>query len=194
MRTYFVLIIMTLALHGCASFKRPSHLQKQITIVHISQSVYLDVSKAWPLTSQGKYLQKVSTTVKGKTHSFSVHITIENEKLEAIAFDDVLGRLYHLSWTPNELSWESSKNLPNQLKPEHIIADFLLTYLPKSYLTQLIEGAEIFESGDIRLVKNNQTVLRKIIRQQNIGGMWQKVIIDNPQIMYSLDIESVRLS
>jgi hypothetical protein len=106
---WFILGLLNLALAGCAT--NSIEKKENQKTVQVSKTAYLNLNQSWPQSS-GVYLQKVTTTVQGKPFTFSVHITLNKEKLEAIAFNDIYGRLYHLIWTPENISWNSSPHIP----------------------------------------------------------------------------------
>jgi hypothetical protein len=176
--------------------KKSSESQYQMPLhqVSINPWVKLNTVKLWPLKNFGTYLQKVTASVKGKKHTFSIHLTLNAEMLEAVAFNDMAGRLYTLQWTPQSVCWEGSSYIPECIKPENIIADFLLVHLPVNQLQGVLQGAIVFE-GPVgfkltRVIKNNQ-VLRSITYSNPIGKMWGQVTIENPEIGYKLDIQTV---
>jgi len=193
--------ILPFTLIGCIEMNKPAlktdSLQKEVQVVPVSKTSHLRLSKAWPLKNQGTYLQKVSTTIQGETQSFSVHLTLEDQKLEAIAFNDAFGRLYHLIWTPITLSWDGSDHIPNTLQPDSIIADFLLSYLPLKQLQTVLEGAQVREEKrnkeSVRWIESQSSVLRKIHRYNSMEYLWEKVTIHNPEVGYQLDIQTVPL-
>lgn len=193
-----VVLLITLFMMGCAS--TPNRLKEEITAVPISRDANLNITHLWPLAMQGSYLQKIQTTIKNRqgtqTHAFSVYLTVDQQKLDAIAFNDISGRLYQLTWIPDYLVWTRSTYIPATLKPENIIADFLATHLSIAQLNANLSGATAQEHIDqtikVRVLKNNTGVLRKIIYSKPEGHLWKNVIISNPQLGYSLVIQTVR--
>jgi hypothetical protein len=192
-KVYFLIVLLALILIGCASNTVETGEVEQT--VPISKTSHLCLMKSWLIKNQGTYLQKIKATMAGKQHTFSVHLTLGQQKLEAIAFNDVYGRLYHLIWTPEKISWTASENISEFLRPEYIIADFLLTHLSLEYLKTALEGAEVREEEEsarnVRMIENKGATLRKIYRSTSIGYLWEKITIQNPEVGYELDIETV---
>lgn len=194
------LIFFTLStIMGCASTSPP--LQKNISSVPVAQNVNLDLTHISLQEMQGSYLQRIKTTIKNKQggtqeHIVSVYLTVGAKKIDAIAFNDVAGRLYQLTWTPNELMWARSKYVPATLKPENIIADFLLTHLSLSQLNAALSGAIAEEKIDkqtkVRVIKSDGDILRVIKYSQPLKNIWQEVVLINPQWGYTLDIQTVK--
>jgi hypothetical protein len=168
----------------------PAHLSQ----VSVGSTAVLQVANIWPLQNKGSYLQKITASAMGKRHSFSVHLTLDDDMLEAIAFADMAGRLYSMKWTPESVHWEGSSYIPPMIKPENIIADFLLVHLPTEQLHSVLQGAQIFEqdanNGKTRIVKGRE-VIRKITCRNPIGNIWGYVVIENPIIGYKLEIQTV---
>jgi len=186
-----LIVLAAIALVGCAgtrfSEKPPSEFP-------VSKSAKLNTSKVWPLKMKGTYLQKITATAKGKQQSFSVHLTLDDWMLEAVAFNDMAGRLYNMQWTPDNVYWDGSPYIPSMVKPEYILVDFLLAQLPINQLQSILKGARVVEQGiqggKTRTVYDDK-VLRTINYKNPIGSMWGNVIIDNPGIGYRLDIQTV---
>jgi hypothetical protein len=191
-----ILLIALLSL-GCASTEIVA--KKNIATVSLSADTRLIVSRVQPLAIQGAYLQKIKTTFKDKQniqeHSFSVYLTVAAEKVDAIAFNDISGRLYQLTWTPNQLTWIRSKYIPKALKPENIIADFLATHSSIKQLNASLLGAKasetLYKQAKVRIIENNSGILRSITYTHPAQSLWQNIRIENPQLGYTLDIQTV---
>ncbi len=186
-----ILLLFTLSLTGCATQQTAP---ERVTLVSISQTAKLNTMQAWPLKNKGSHLQQVTATANGEKHTFSVYLEIHDRKFEAVAFNDVTGRLYSFTWTPESVSWEASPLIPAEIMPENIIADFLMAHLPLAQLQSALMGASVTELGDgkhvVRTVKNKDTI-RKITYLQKNGNIWGHLIVENPQIGYKLDIKTV---
>jgi hypothetical protein len=155
------------------------------------QSIALDLKKVWPLTESGEYLQQIKINAQDKQYEFFVHLTITKNKLYAIAYNNMFGRLYNLTWTPTVMVWEYNKYIPMRLQPDNIVLDFLLCNLPLDVLQIAINGAKATDLLNVRLIKNNQVVLREIYRQNKIGNLYKETVINNWQAGYSLYINTV---
>lgn len=150
----------------------------------------------------GTYLQKVTTKAQGQEFTLTVHLSIENQKIEFIALNDIYGRIYHLVWTPDQLIWEASEHLPETVRPEHIILDFLLIHLPNDDLKTLLaaqgnrvqQKAAPYPEKGTRLITEGNTILRDIKRDNQQGIFWKMVTLHNPKYDYTLHIETVQLS
>lgn len=202
----FSLVLATAFLTGCAGTRSTSHDSRIVTTpvpvkknplheVSISPSATLDLAGIWPLEYNGNYLQKIKATAKGKKHSFSMHLNLDETTLEAVAYNDFVGRLYTLKWSENDVIWESSSYVPEIIKPENIIADFLLIHLPIEHLQNRLRSAivseELTETGKTRIIRNND-ILRTISYREPLGNLWKNVVIDNPVYDYKLVIETVK--
>lgn len=191
MQKLLLIIILAFCLNSCAS----THFMKSPpSQIPISRSVNLDTDNVWPLTIQGTFLQQITCTAMGKKQSFSVHLTLEDMMMEAIAFNDVAGRLYRLHWTPGNVNWEGSKYIPSVIKPENILLDFLLVHLPADQLGKVLKGAHVHENdnnyGKTRIIQGSN--FRRTIYYSNpMGAMWGHVVIENPIVGYKLEIQTV---
>jgi hypothetical protein len=122
---------------------------------------------------------------------------LEDQKLEAIAFNDIYGRLYHLTWTPEKINWECAETFSETLRSENIITDFLLAHLSSEDLHAALLNAELQETWNgnenIRLITSPSEILRRISREGSLGYLWERIRIHNPEMGYELDIQTVTL-
>lgn len=186
-----LILFITLSLIGCTRTRFP---QERPYLALANPTVNLQTAHVWPLAFKGSYLQKITATAKGKKHTFSVYLNLNEQMLESIAYTDMTGRLYKLKWTPEHIIWEGSRYIPSIIKPENIITDFLMIHLPAKELEGLLRGARVFENsegtGKTRIVKVNE-VIRRITYSKPLGKMWGHVIIENPVLGYKLAIQTV---
>ncbi len=197
MRSFWIGLYASLFLIGCVAANTSLYKSSDMVVItsHPSivadQGVNLDLKKVWPLTENGKYLQQIRINVQAQQYEFFVHLTITKNKLYAIAYNNMFGRLYNLTWTPTVMVWEYNKYIPMKLQPDSIILDFLLCNLPLDVLQIAINGAKATDLPNVRLIKNNQAVLREIYRQNKIGNLYKETVINNWQAGYSLHINTV---
>jgi hypothetical protein len=182
----FSLMLTTLLLFGCQTM--PQELpQRPVSL--------LNVDEIFPSHLHGTYLQKITTTANGQEHTFTVHLNLSQQKVDFVAFDDIYGRLYHLVWTPENKVWQACEHVPATMRPEHIMEDFLLVHMPVASLKSSLQGASVREQGGVRqnwlYIENGPDLLRKIHCSGPMGTMWQHVTIENPQMGYKLDIQTV---
>ena len=190
--------IVFITLVGCsqvptADLTDLSHNKASTQTMQVSQGVYLNVDKIWPLSStSGAFLQRVKATAGGQENVLTVHITQTPDYLNFVAFNDIIGRLYALTWTQDKTTWDASDHIPETMIPENIIGDFLLVHLDLDTLNQNLIGAYVVDRGDVRtLYATDHKILRQITRHHFKDGIWQNVTIENPLLKYRLDIETV---
>lgn len=194
---YCLLSLLLLNVSACSWLKKTS-VEKDISAIAIDRQTKLDTRHLFPLTMQGEYVQKITTTVKQQHHTFSVYLMITPQQLQATAFNDIAGRLYQLTWQAGHIRWVQSRHIPKALKPEYILADFLLANLPLPQLKDALKGARVYEKingqNKVRVIISQLTVLRTIQYSKPLGSLWQHVIINNPQLDYTLDIQTAPAS
>lgn len=192
--SYCLLLLSFIGLAGCSWFKKTS-VDRHVTTLPIARQASLDTRHLFPLAMQGDYLQKIKTTVKQKQYTLSVYLTLEPNRLQATAFNDIAGRLYQLTWQPSRIHWTGSRYVPKALKPEHIVGDFLLANLPLAQLKNALHGARVYEKtmgqNKVRTIISQLAVLRTIHYSKPLGPLWQHTVINNPQLDYTLDIQTV---
>lgn len=179
-------------LSGCVT---PVEQPATLTTVPVSQTVSLTTNKAWPMVQTGTYLQQVTGTAGDEKHTFSILLTLDAETFDAIAYNDIAGRLYHLKWKPNGLAWEANPHIPKVIRPENILADYLLVHLPLKELNESLQGAEAKEQtiGGFRTRTISDGEVVRIIKYADPKDkIWGRVTIENPQYNYVLDIRTVK--
>ncbi|AIK96374.1 DUF3261 domain-containing protein [Candidatus Odyssella acanthamoebae] len=192
----FFLTSACLMLSNCSSLlpelRSELPLQKPTDkVIELAPGVQMQLANVWPLKGQGTYLQRIKSSIGQQQYTLTVHITLEPTKLEFVAFNDMMGRLYSLKWTPDQTLWEASDYIPDTMRPENIIGDFLLVHLEIDQLKANIKGADVIEHGNERIIQTPSGIVRKITRFNRQGDLWQKARIQNPKIGYNLDIETL---
>lgn len=190
--SYIILgIILSCSMLACSPIKKMRSYQKSITELTVSKQVKINCNKVWPLTLTGTYVQQVTTSFNNKDYGFSVLLKIEKFKLEAIAFDELYGRLYHLIWTPAKLQLTASPYIPTLVAPEKILADFLLLYLPIPTLQAVLVKATVSENNGTILITDQANTIVTISRNKPLKHLWKEVMINNLQDKYTLKINTV---
>src|SRR5262249_17234798 len=105
-------IFIILAVAMLASCTGVRYSQQPPPRISVNRSVKLNPTQIWPMEIKGTYLQKVTASTRGKQQTFSVHLTLDDWMLEAVAFNDVAGRLYRLKCTPYNVDWQGSPYVP----------------------------------------------------------------------------------
>ncbi|MDF2576906.1 MAG: hypothetical protein K0S74_390 [Chlamydiales bacterium] len=197
----FYLPIIMLGLLGCSSITNKNEslsqeIKEEDTFrAPISKNIYIDLPEVWPLQSPGKYLQKLTVERNHHKSTLSLHLDIQPEQLNTVAFNEIQGKMYQINLSPQKFTWNSSPHLSSNLKPEYILADFFASNLPIQQLQKSLKGGTVEEitEGDkvIRLIRNQENKLvRKITASERIGSLWQKLIIENPEHRYTLVVQT----
>jgi hypothetical protein len=188
-KKFWIYIICGLLLSACT--KTSPHYENKAMIS--DNNIAMKIKQFWPLKMQGNYLQKIDVLANAQHHDFFVHVSVNKDKLHAVAYNDMIGRLYSLTWTKQGIYWQPSNNIPAFVQPDNIILDFLLVHLPLATLNKNILDAKIVDHAAVRTVTNGNLIVRKITREEPIGSSWKKIIIHNPQVNYTLTITTVKL-
>ena len=81
-----LLILTSLSLMGCGTDSYNAAMPQisraeTFTRTAIKKSFLLTLDQVWPLKHQGTYLQKINATFKGQDYIFTVHLTLEPQKI-----------------------------------------------------------------------------------------------------------------
>lgn len=182
----FMLFASTVAANHPQKYKR-------ISETRISQSASLKLKPFFSKRLTGKYLQKINIETSGRTLAVYAHLSLDHNKLEVTVFNDISGRLAHVQWFPDHIQWENFHRKFEKLPPENMIADFLLAQLPLDLIQKSLRGGSVYESKNLRIIKDKTGLIRTISRQRYVKGLWHEVTIENPKLNYKLTIQTVGL-
>ncbi|CAO4835955.1 MAG: hypothetical protein CNLJKLNK_00511 [Holosporales bacterium] len=187
--------LVTLWLAGCSSSMNPV-VQEGIHIVPVGDGGTLSLDGFFPLEGCGQYIQKIEATAQNQKHIFSLYLDIHPHSLHAIALHDIQGRIYDLMLDFHKgLTWSSIPEVAEKLKPDYILADFLLTHLSCENLKKNLKGVSIHDQYEnnkrIRVLKKGEKIIRIITTKSIKNHLWQYVEINNPHLQYVIKIETV---
>lgn len=195
MRKIIIIIVLMLFASTWATTGATNHQQKykRISETRISKSASLKLKPFFHKRLTGKYLQKINIETAGRTLSVYAHLSLAHNKLEVTVFNDISGRLYHVKWFPDHIEWENFHRKFEKLPPENMIADFLLAQLPLDLIQKSLRGGSVYESNNLRMIKDKTGLIRTIARRKYVKGLWHEVTIENPKLNYKLTIQTVGL-
>ncbi len=188
------IICLPLLLLGCSSLKTPQSPSQKFNKIAIAEDIYINLVDIFPLPFKGVYLQQLTSTFANQKHQFSVHLTLDPTSFKAVAFNDIVGQLYTLTWTQETLDWTASSFIPKHIKPHRILADFLMAHLPLKKLQKHLKGAIVTEKNSTRFIRKKNILVREITYathpQKTLG---ENVTLKNPNLSYQLEIKTVDL-
>lgn len=189
---HFIKCLSAILLLGCAA---QEFNYKDLHTVPLSKDVPLNLDYIWPIEGEGEYLQQVTANVKDQTHSLSIYLKLDPNKVQAIALHDLQGRVYDMTLTSDGLTWSCVPEIKDKLQPDYILADFLLTHLSLKTLKKCLKDVDIQETiknnERTRILKKGGNIFRTIITSNHDGHIWKTVTINNPEFGYVLSIETV---
>ncbi|CAO5675907.1 MAG: hypothetical protein HEEMFOPI_01152 [Holosporales bacterium] len=172
-----------------------SMTKKSIQTVPVGDGGTLSLNHIFPLQGKGQYLQKIEAKAHQQKHVFSLYLDIQPNKLQAIALHDIQGRIYDLTLDEKGLTWSAIPEVAEKIKPDYILADFLLTHLSLNTLKANLKNISIHESYEknkrIRVLEKDGKELRMIKTESLSNNVWKSVEIHNPQFHYVIKIETV---
>ena len=186
-----LLCLSPLFFSGCGSLPTPKIPPQKIETITLEKGVFIEIDKLFPLPFEGVYLQRLTSTFKGKTHEFFVHLTLTPNTFKAVAFNDIAGQLYELNWHADTLTWAPSSFIPEHFNPQYILADFLITHLPVKTLQKQLKGATVLETKNKRILQKGDIILREITYGNAVQTPLKNAHLKNPQHQYDLDIKTV---
>lgn len=185
-RAPFKVFSLFLLFSGC--MQPYENLQvKRVERLSIGEEGSLVLRKAWP-THYGNYIQSLKFYVGEQRYQIVVSLKVAEQFLEATALHDIMGRLYTLRWTPEGVEWRSSDHVPDFMKPDYILQDFLLSFLTSQQLEEALKGVSFEEKNNFRTLKENGKVIWEIARTNCKAGICKKIHLNQKKRGYKIRI------
>ncbi len=186
------ILLLVVSLTDCASLTPQS--SRSITMA-AGVSMVLP-----PLQDFGRSVE-ATQLVKGHygshTFVFQNRVSLTPDHCRIIALDALGRTAVTIDWTPENVTYSSATWMPSQVRPENILADFVLLNWPKASVQKSLaaSGAHLVSTlygRSIFLVK--QEVIHADYLKARPGNMSGNVRYHNLAWGYSLDIQSVEIA
>ncbi len=137
-------------LSACAA-SQPSQEPVVDGVVRVAPHLSLVLPKPSSLGRTLEATQLVTAHYGDQTYVFEGHISASGNTLVLLGLDTLGRRAMTLTWSDNGLKTETAPWLPNQLRPENMLADIVMLYWPDDQV-----NAALAPSGG-RLVANKRS-------------------------------------
>lgn len=141
-----IVLPVCLALTACASSR------SEVAPVMVAPGITLALPSPGALGRNVEAVQMVAARHGGDTVVFDGRLSVEPGRLLLVCSDAMGRRAMTVTWTEAGLEVEKAGWLPENLRPENILADIVLLYWPEAVIRQGLRGAALSETTGGRTV------------------------------------------
>ena len=192
-----LVIAATLILAGCASQQSaPSPAAASFSVVQIAPNLTLHMPSFGGLDRPVDIVQNVVMTYGDRVVSFEGRINASSDHFTMVCIDPMGRRAISIKWTDGGISYEAAPWVPPQLRPQNILADFVVMYWPQSAVAKALPSALVTSGASGRSVfVDGKEILHAEYFPSVAGDIWSgKTTYKNSAWNYSLVIQSVSLT
>ncbi len=188
-KTIFFMAILGLA--GCAHSVDAVNTNRAT----IAPGINMNFPPLTDMISSVEATQMITANYSDESYSFQNQLSITPEHL-LIVFYDPMGRSgLTIDWDKDKITYQKSGFMPDNLPPQNILADFILTNWPASSVRKALAGtkAVLTETKNGRKISLDGKTLIEIEYEPSIQNKFTgRVIYQNLIWGYKLDIHSAR--
>ena len=141
-----LLCLLCVALSGCAV--PPSAVDH----VLVAPGITLELPSPAELGRSVDVVQLVTARHDGESFVFEGRLLIRPDRLVLVGSDGMGRRAMTVTWASGKIDVERASWLPDNLRPENILADIVLLYWPEAVVRKSIKGAVLTQSVGARSV------------------------------------------
>jgi hypothetical protein len=185
----FVTAVLILVLTaGCVA--RTGQLPDNAVLVAPKTAVVMPSPAA--LDRSVEAVQLISAHYGGQTYVFESRISVTPERLRLVSVDSLGREAMKIVWTSGGIYYEAAPWVPEQLRPENVLADIIILYWPEATVqSALIGGSLRLADGHRTVVADGRDVIRADFKPQQSGDPWSGTLhYENLAWGYALDIQS----
>jgi len=121
-------------------------------------AVARDISLTLPLPADlGRAIeatQLVTARRAGEVHVFEARLSVDRERLVLVGTDMLGRRAMTIEWRAGSVIVDKSAWVPDNLRPENVLADIVLIYWPDAVLARAVHGAAVESDPSGRRIGN----------------------------------------
>ncbi len=138
----------------------------------------------FPQLPKGSLTQLLTTQYQQQSEQMLVRVESTPQSLKLVGLTTDGLDLFSIHWQVNQaIEYQKRNFLPEQLKPEYVLADFIMTYAALSHLQNSMVGSKIIEEH------KNHAKLRSFADQ---GMRWLEIRYQDDSQWPSVEFENKR--
>ncbi len=182
--------VIALAVVACTA-ERPAETPPSKAI-RIAPGLALALPKPSELGRSLEASQLVTAHYGGQTFAFEGHVSATPERVLLVGLDTMGRRAVTVEWTEQGFRAERAPWLPEQLRPENMLADMVILYWPEAILRRALgpSGGGLAAGARFRSISADG---KEVIRADySAADPWNgKLTFSNFAWDYELDVQSV---
>jgi hypothetical protein len=161
--------------------------------VRVAPSTAIVMPTPADLARSVEAVQLISAHYGDQTFVFESRISITPERFFLVSVDSLGRKAMSITWTGGGIYYEAAAWVPEQLRPENVLADIVILYWPEDSVRRALIGGTLQAAPQRRaIVANNKDVIRAEFRPTRPDDPWSGTLrYENLAWGYSLDIQSL---
>lgn len=184
-----LLLLALLLLQGCAA--RPA---TPPATVRIAPELDLVLPQPGTLGRSVNATQLVSAHYGDQTITFEGHISARPDRFLLAVIDPLGRKALTITWTDQDIAYESAPWLPPKLRPENMLADLVVLYWPEAVVREALRasgGTVVTGPGTRSIMAGGREVIQADYHMAAADPWTGRDHYRNLPRGYDLDIESV---
>lgn len=184
----FAVLLVAAMLSGCAA--RTGELPAGV--VRIAPTVSLIMPRPGDLARTLEAVQLVTARYGEQVFVFEGHVSATPERFLLVSLDSVGRKAMTITWTDAGIAYEAAPWVPEQLRPENILADIVILYWPETSVRRALVGGTLrVEPNRRSVVADGTYVIRADFQPTRLGEPWSGTVhYENVAWGYALDVQS----
>ncbi|MGE5540455.1 MAG: DUF3261 domain-containing protein [Gemmatimonas sp.] len=127
-----------------------------------------------------------------QTFVFETRISVTPDMFRLVSVDTLGRRTMSIAWTGGGVYYEAASWVPEQLRPENVLADIVLLYWPEETVRHALVGGTLqVAPGRRTVVADGKDIIRAEFHPARAGDPWTGTLhYENVAWGYVLDIQS----
>jgi hypothetical protein len=160
--------------------------------VRVAPTTALVMPAPADLSRSVEAVQLITAHYGGQTFVFESRISVTPEVFRLVSVDSLGRKAMSITWTRGGIYYEAAAWVPEQLRPENVLADIIILYWPDDTVRRgLIGGSLRASDGRRAIVADGKDVIRAEYHPKTPGDQWSGTLhYENLAWGYALDIQS----
>jgi len=177
---------------GCAN--RQANIPSEE--VAIGPGVTLTMPSPGELNRSFEAVQLVTARYGEKTMVFESHISVTPHRFLIVSLDSLGRKAMSIDWTDGSIVYDVAPWVPEQLRPQNVLADIIVIYWPGAVVAHSLNGGRLVSGKDIRsIVTDDREIIHADYHPIRADDMWSGTLeYRNLAWGYVLNVQSIESS
>ena len=144
----FGILMLAVVLAGCATRSAKTTDES----VLIGPELTLVMPRPGELSRSFEAVQLVSARYGERTFVFESHLSASPDHFLMVSLDSIGRKAMTITWTDAGISYEAAPWVPEQLRPQNVLADIVVLYWPEASVYRSLIGGTLTTGPNMRSV------------------------------------------